>query len=619
MNQEARTPRFRWTIAWRMGLGFGLFFVAVAVLFGLTSTNLSKSRALGEHVEMHLVPSLQQIEMLDQTIADTRVLIKHWLKEQSRADDPEKRALRRLMAEDIPAQIQALKDMEVAWSPSSRKQLDSLEIAVLDRLFVVYGEIMRVLPDFASYDDPRAFMQAQLMAMEGGELQVYTELVESKLAALSQAQNEALSARMDRMAQLGSDLNLYVGNVALVVLVLGIMLGVIVTRSIVQPVKELKRALLYMGRGVQPDREVRVTPDEIGDMAVAVNRLATGLARTQQFSQEVGSGRFDTPYEPLSEEDELGKALLQMRNSLAENERELENKVEVRTEELAREKSRVETVLGDLQDSINYALRIQQAILPTDIERREIIHDSAVFYQPRDVVSGDFYWFKTVGRRRLVAAIDCTGHGVPGAFMSLVGYNALDRVSKVYSEPQKILDNLNTQVLGLLRKDVRAMADIPSGLLHDLNLAVEGSNHAGHVAVQDGMDLAMVAINWENMTLEFSGANNPLYIIRQGEVIERKADKHAICSFEPGSKSYTVHTLELEAGDNIFLATDGFVDQFGGPHGKKFMRRRFRELLVEAASMPISDQENFFRTRFDAWRGQEAQVDDVLVVSVKVP
>lgn len=203
--------------------------------------------------------------------------------------------------------------------------------------------------------------------------------------------------------------------------------------------------------------------------------------------------------------------------------------------------------------------------------------------------------------------------------MSLVGYNALDRVSKVYSEPQKILDNLNTQVLGLLRKDVRAMADIPSGLLHDLNLAVEGSNHAGHVAVQDGMDLAMVAINWENMTLEFSGANNPLYIIRQGEVIERKADKHAICSFEPGSKSYTVHTLELEAGDNIFLATDGFVDQFGGPHGKKFMRRRFRELLVEAASMPISDQENFFRTRFDAWRGQEAQVDDVLVVSVKVP
>jgi len=609
----------RWTIAWRMGMGFGLFVVAVAMLVYLTSTTLRQSRALGDEIETQLVPSLQKLEQLDQSIAETRVLIKHWLKEQSRADDPEKLALRRLMNVDIPAQLAELNAMDMAWSETSRRHLDSLDIALNDRLFVIYGLVMEKLPDFSSYDNPVAFMDAQMLAMEGQELQRYTDLVQRRMATLTAAQNAALARRMDRMAQLGDDLNLYVGQVALVVLFLGILLGVIVTRSIVQPVKELKRALLYMGRGVQPDRDVRVTRDEIGDMAVAVNRLAKGLARTQQFSQEVGSGKFDTPYEPLSEEDSLGKSLLQMRKSLADNERELESKVELRTEELAREKSKVEAVLGDLQDSIGYALRIQQAILPTDLERQEVVHDSAVYYQPRDVVSRDFYWFKTVGRRRIVAAIDCTGHWVPGAFMSLVGYNALDRISKVFSEPHKILDNLNTRVLELLRKDLKAMADIPNELFQDLNLSVEAGHGTGYVAAQDGMDLAMIAINWEPMTVEYAGANNPLYLIRKGEVVECKADKQAICSFEPGTKHYTTHTLELEAGDTLFLATDGFVDQFGGPHGKKFMRRRFRELLVETAELPVERHEAHLRNAFETWRGEEEQVDDVLVVSVRVP
>ena len=420
------------------------------------------------------------------------------------------------------------------------------------------------------------------------------------------------------MEALGAQLTMYAGRVAWVVVILGIALGVIVTRSIVQPVKELKRALLHMGRGVLPDQSVRVTPDEIGDMAVAVNRLAEGLSRTQKFSQEVGGGDFDTPYEPLSDDDALGKALLQMRSSLAENERELEGKVEERTEELARQKARAEEILGDLQDSISYALRIQQAILPSDQERREVLDHSAVFYQPRDVVSGDFYWFKSVGSRRMFAAIDCTGHGVPGAFLSLVGHNALDRVTKVYTEPHKVLDKLNEHVLTLLRKDIRAEASIPAELLRDLSLPTEAGTDS-FIGGQDGMDLAMVAINWELMKVEFAGANNPLYLVRDGALQEFKADKFAICSFEPGTKNYAVQTVDVQSGDTLFLATDGFVDQFGGPRGKKFMRRRFRELLVETASLPVAKHEVHLRTRFDAWRGEEEQVDDVLVVSMRVP
>ena len=607
----------RWNIAWRMGLGFGIFIMAVAVLFVFTRATLTQSSELAEEVDEALVPSLEALEDMDQTLAESRVYISHWLTRQSRADDEEKRALRQLVNTSFPQHIATLKSLEGAWSPAAKAHLDTLRLET-DALGLLYGEIMRLLPDFRSYDNPIAYMQAQDYAMEGAELQTYTARVKARLARLTATQNSALRARTARMEELGVQLTMYAGRVAWVVVVLGIALGVIVTRSIVQPMKELKRALLHMGRGVLPDRKVRVTSDEIGDMAIAVNRLAEGLARTQRFSQEVGGGDFDTPYEPLSDDDALGKALLQMRSSLAANERELEGKVEERTEELAQQKARAEEILSDLQDSISYALRIQQAILPSEQERKEVIYDSAVFYQPRDVVSGDFYWFKSVGSRRMFAAIDCTGHGVPGAFLSLVGHNALDRVTKVYTEPHKVLDKLNEHVLMLLRQDIRTEASIPAELLRDLALPVEHLPST-YMGGQDGMDLAMVAINWEHMTVEFAGANNPLFLVRDGQLQEFKPDKFAICSFEPGAKTYEVQKLNVQTGDTLFLATDGFVDQFGGPKGKKFMRRRFRELLVETASLPVSEHEAHLRAKFEDWRGDEEQVDDVLVVSMRVP
>ena len=421
---------------------------------------------------------LGALEQLDQTLADSRVCINHWLTRQSRAEDEEKVLLRHIVDRKLPQQMAALKAMDGAWTPAASAHVDTLRQEV-DRLRVLYGYIMELLPDFRSYDNPAKVMEAERYAVDGGELERFTAAVQQRLYTLTEAQNESLRQHTTQMDELGNQLAMVAGRVAWFVLILGIVLGVVVTRSIVQPVKELKRALYHMGRGVLPPGDVRVTPDEIGDMALAVNRLSQGLARTQKFSQEVGGGAFNTPYEPLSDDDALGKALLQMRSSLARNERELEGKVQQRTEELAQEKAKVENVLGDLQDSINYALRIQQAILPSDQERREVLSESAVFYQPRDVVSGDFYWFKAVGSRRMFSAIDCTGHGVPGAFLSLVGHNALDRVTKVYTEPHKVLDHLNTHVLALLRKDVQTVASIPDDLVRDLALSVEGVGPAG--------------------------------------------------------------------------------------------------------------------------------------------
>ena len=576
-----------------MALGFGVFTLAVSVLFLRTRTMLGESRQLGKNIDNVLVPSIGALEDLDRSIGESRVRIKHWLTVQSRTDDPEKSGLVTLIDQTIPFQYSVLKTMEFAWDEKATIQLDSLQND-LDYLFIAYSEIMRLLPDFSSYDDPIAMMDAEYYALEGSSLPLFTQRIRDRLDKLTKSQNASLLASTGRMEQLGENLNTYAGSVALLVLILGIIVGLAVTRSILIPVRQLKRAVLYMGQGKEPDGPVPITPDEIGDMAVAVNRLAEGLHKTRVFSEAVGSGDFNAPYAPLSEEDSLGHALLSMRDDLATTERELEIKVENRTAEMSAQKQRAEELLSDLQDSISYALRIQTAILPTKKEVSEVFDQASVFYRPRDIVSGDFYFFHSVGRVRLLAAVDCTGHGVPGAFMSLVGYNALRHVTKVFTQPCKILDKLNSAALDVLRSE--------SSPTH----------------LQDGMDLAMIAVDMEKMELQFAGANNPLYIVRDGELHELKSDKFAIASFEPGSKNYSEQTFALQTGDTIFASTDGFVDQFGGPSGKKFMRRRFRELIVRVSMMPISEHDEEFSRVFDDWKTNEEQVDDVLIVSIRI-
>lgn len=585
--------KFRFTIGWRMGIGFGIFTLAVGALFVQTRSLLGESRVIGEKIDKELVPSIEALEDLDRSLGEARGSIKHWITVQSRSDDAEKRSLKTYISKTIPENIAALKEMSPAWGGEAKAQLDSLNNDI-ESLFLVYNDIMRMLPDFSSYDNPIAMMDAEYYALEGSDLPLYDNSIRTRLNFLSSAQTSSLRAATSQMERLGDKLSFFAGSVSLAVIVLGIIVGLALTRSILVPVRHLKQALLFMGRGQQPDNKVPITPDEIGDMAVAVNRLADGLQKTRKFSEAVGSGDFNAPYEPLSDDDSLGHALLSMRDDLAATEIELEQKVEDRTAEMSKQKKRAEDLYSDLRDSINYALRIQESILPTEKEVSEVFDNSAVFYRPRDIVSGDFYFFRSVGRVRLVAAVDCTGHGVPGAFMSLVGYNALSHVTKVFTEPSKILDRLNSAALEVLSSET-------------------SPDH-----LQDGMDLVMLAVDMEKMELRYSGANNPLYVVREGELHEMKADKFAIASFKPDSKSYTQQVYPLEQGDTIFASTDGFVDQFGGPLGKKYMRRRFRELLVRLAEMPITKHKDELAKEFDGWKAKEEQVDDVLVISIRI-
>lgn len=571
----------------------------MGALFLLTRHTLQESQKLSQHIDGVLTPSIQSLEALDRSIGETRILIRHWLSVQSSATDPEKMDLKALMQEGIPNQIIALDPLVQAWDPPLQMQFDSMRTE-LEYLFLAYSEIIRLLPNFKSYDDPIAMMDAEYYALDGSSIPLYTNSIRRRMDYLSNAQTDALTSSTSRMEEMGNQLELYAGNVALAILILGFVIAWAVTRSITGPIQELKKALLYMGRGAPLAEEVRVTRDEIGEMAVAVNRLSDGLNRTRSFSMEVGQGRFEADYDPLSDEDALGQALLKMRDDLANNERELEEKVRLRTAEVEEQKSKIESLYGDLKDSITYARRIQQAILPSSEARAKVFKESAVFYQPRDGVSGDFYWFHSVGRVRMFAAVDCTGHGVPGAFMSLIGHHALEHVTKVFTQPDRILEGLNRSACELLR---------PQGF--EASTSDEGT-------VQDGMDLALVSVDMERMELEYSGANCPLYLVRKGMLQEIKPDKIAIASFEPGTRRYQMHTLPLVEGDVIFAATDGFADQFGGPHGKKFMRKRFRELLLNISVLDAPAMERELAKAFEDWRGDEEQVDDVLVVGVKI-
>jgi sigma-B regulation protein RsbU (phosphoserine phosphatase) len=256
----------------------------------------------------------------------------------------------------------------------------------------------------------------------------------------------------------------------------------------------------------------------------------------------------------------------------------------------------------DISDSINYAQRIQQAMLPPLEKLDKALNDYFILYKPKDVVSGDFYWHATVKTTPsdnssahdivVLAAVDCTGHGVPGALMSIIGSTILNQTV------------------------TNAAINTPADALSFLNKEVTKSLNS----IKDGMDMSLCAINFEKMELQYAGANNPIYIVRNKEFKEIKADKKAIGADVENAeiKTYTNHVIPLEKGDCIYLFTDGYADQFGGPLGKKFKYKKFQDLLIEIQDNTIREQKHILNFHHEQWKGNLEQVDDILVIGVKI-
>ncbi len=279
------------------------------------------------------------------------------------------------------------------------------------------------------------------------------------------------------------------------------------------------------------------------------------------------------------------------------------------------QRNEIEEQKKEIIDSITYAKRIQNAILPPLKVVKEYLQESFILYKPKDIVAGDFYWLEHKEGKVLFAAADCTGHGVPGAMVSVICNNALNRSVREYglTDPAEILNKTREIVIQEFEKSDEE--------------------------VKDGMDIAICSLEFKVKSLEFdkeqhetqtsnlkpktaallqyAGANNPLWIIRNGELIETKANKQPIGKFD-NPEPYTTHTFELQKGDTIYIFSDGYVDQFGGEKGKKFKAQAFRELLLSIQDKEMEEQRLLIDEAFETWKGDIQQVDDVCVIGVKI-
>ncbi len=256
------------------------------------------------------------------------------------------------------------------------------------------------------------------------------------------------------------------------------------------------------------------------------------------------------------------------------------------------QKQQVEVKNKEILDSINYAKRLQDAFIPSAQQFKAILPHSFVFYRPKDIVAGDFYWLEQKNDVVLFAVADCTGHGVPGAMVSVVCSNALNQAVNALglTTPAQILDKTRELVIQQFSKS--------------------------ESEVKDGMDISLAAWNRANNTLQWAGAHSPLWIVRQGELLEYKANKQPIGMVDRAAP-FTNHTIALQPNDLLYLFSDGFGDQFGGEKGKKFKSVNFKQLLTSIAQQPMPDQLKALQTTFDTWKGPLEQLDDICVIGVK--
>ncbi|MBN4072200.1 SpoIIE family protein phosphatase [Flavobacteriales bacterium AH-315-E23] len=618
----------RITIGKRIGGGFGILMLATVVVFMLTYNTLSESRKIGDRIDQLYNPSVHALEELKTLIIESKMLIMNWVSVQI-SDDEDKSRLKELLAEDYPTLKEDVLLLAVNWTNIEQEEINDI-MRDIDNLFVLLEEIMMMMNTWESYEDPMVVFMVK-PSVEGGEVDLLATKILSELGEIIGAQGDNRNVASEKRLELFDDLEFVVRTSGIALVIAGMLIALFTVRSIVKPVQELKGSLLLMGKGMIPEKKAKISKDEIGDMSLAMNNLVEGVTRTTEFANEVGAGNFESVYRPLSEDDTLGHALLRMRKDLHESEKVLERKVEERTLEVVRQKEEIEDQNNEITASIRYAKRIQESILPDQGVVNKALKDHFILYKPKDIVSGDFYWIGQEDGKALFSAVDCTGHGVPGAFMSLIGSALLK---------EAVVEHGKTQ---------------PAAILNELNkLAGETINQTFEEStVKDGMDIAFCTLDYKTNILEYAGAYNSLYVIRKDEsenlsqetqdllkddkvvlkdskqgyiLLEISANKFPIGVFIGEEvKKFTNHKIQLQSDDTIYIFSDGYVDQFGGPRGRKFMAKRFRPTLLGIQNLSLSKQGNYLNKVIEKWmnpNGTEEtvyeQIDDILVIGVKV-
>ncbi|MBN2682740.1 MAG: SpoIIE family protein phosphatase, partial [Bacteroidales bacterium] len=385
-----------------------------------------------------------------------------------------------------------------------------------------------------------------------------------------------------------------------IIIIIGILLSLLISNNITMPLIKLSGIISRFVSSQFTNEEhiaIKSTNDEIELLNRNFIVLRTKIIeQLKNLEQKV---------------EERTKEITSQKNKITAQKEEItaqRDKLEMQKSLIQKQKETAETQNKNMIDSIVYAKRIQDAMLQNNKYINEIIPDYFILFKPKDIVSGDFYWVNQVVTKKqtisYVAAVDCTGHGVPGAFMSLLGNNALNQAvnDQCKISTAHIVSYLNQNIFKTLHKDVKGNF------------------------IRDGMDIALCSINFDTMILEFTGTYNPLYIVRNKKIIEVKGDNIPLgVSLEDGRK-IKKHKKQLQKDDMIYIFTDGYVDQFGGetPNGKKFKFRRFREILERISVESTSKQKEILDDTIEKWmcplnnQQNHEQVDDILVIGIRV-
>jgi serine phosphatase RsbU (regulator of sigma subunit) len=381
-------------------------------------------------------------------------------------------------------------------------------------------------------------------------------------------------------------------TIGLIIICIAILLSFAIARRITHRISKLSELIAeFVGEKFSPKIEIslKVSNDEVGQLIHNFSILRNSIVDL--------IGNFEAKVEQQTAEVIRQKDLIEQQNE----EMTAQNDQLVKTNHLLeKQKELVDEQNRYTMDSIRYAGKIQQAILPDVQQISSVFPDSFVYYQPKDIISGDFYWTKEICNERfniqILVIADCTGHGVPGALMSMLGIAYLNEIvmQKQVTQASHILDLLKEKVT---------------------NSLAAGN---GDTFLYDGMDMGVCIFHKNTRKMEFAGANRPLYIVRNKEIIQYQGNNCPIGKHTAHNKAFSNHEINVEANDVIYLFSDGYYHQFGGPEKRKFMKHRFRQLLREIATLPCPAQQNVLESTLNQWKSDLVQVDDILVAGIRI-
>ncbi len=558
-----------------------------AIYSSLTIRNNSKTIL---HINNDIYPFMDKLAKFEQITLNSKMLITNWVYLQYNTDDKEE--LKKLIAEDYPKiKADILSSLKKAGHEDNRKDLLSI-FKLMDSLLVVEKGVMQTLVTFDDYQNPiKVFEGEEIIENQVIPLSKQIRSLTEKFILHTQKENDIIRDKMLHSLSWLEKTAFVFGFGMFIIILLSVFY---IQRNITVPILKVHNILMRLSRGEIVEQKVEKADDVIAHMVDALNKLSGNLKHIATNAYSIGQGKFDTKIQPLSENDVLGNAVLEMKNSLKEYSEDMETKVRERTIEIRKQKEIIETKNKDITASISYAERIQKASLPSIEIIEEELNDYFILFKPKDIVSGDFYWFTKIDDLFIVAAIDCTGHGVPGAFMSLVGLNLLSAIvmENNITEPHMILEELHKRVQSALRQSATAN--------------------------QDGMDAAICVIDRKKKVVEFSGARNPLIYIQNGELFKVKGDRKSVGGNQSAAKYFTKQTISIEKPTSFYIFSDGYQDQFGGPNNRKFMVKNMYKMFLENNHLPMSKQKEVYDNTIQSWMSLTDQIDDILLIGFKV-